>query len=79
MEVVTIARLKNNLTQFLRRVAAGARIEIRNRNSPVAVLIPIEPQPTKNRTKLGCGRASGKILSDPTEPFMPSSDWEMLR
>jgi prevent-host-death family protein len=38
---MTIRSLKHNLAAVLERVAGGESVEIRNRNTPVALLTPI--------------------------------------
>ena len=32
-----------------------------------------------NATKLGCGKETGRITGDLTEPLIPEDRWEMLR
>jgi prevent-host-death family protein len=40
MATVGVRELKNRLSEFLRRVAAGERITVTDRGRPVAVVIP---------------------------------------
>ncbi|MBI2343744.1 MAG: type II toxin-antitoxin system prevent-host-death family antitoxin [Deltaproteobacteria bacterium] len=47
MKKVSIAELKNRLSQYLRYVKAGEPVVIMERNQPVAHMIPIPP-PGKN-------------------------------
>ncbi len=77
MKVANIAELKNNLSSYLASVEEGEEVEVRRRNVPVARIIPVTSQ-GKNRTALGCGRGSARIIGDPTEPVIPEEDWEML-
>ena len=50
---------------------------VTDQTGPVAKMVPVPPK--KNRTKLGCGIGTGKILGPLDEPLIPESDWEMLR
>jgi prevent-host-death family protein len=77
MKVANIAELKNRLSEYLAAVRLGEIVEVRKRNVPIARLIPVRPDRT-NRTVLGRGRGTGRILGDVTEPIMPSTDWDML-
>ncbi len=56
----------------------GEEIEVRKRNEPVAHLVGIVPKPD-NRTQLGRGQGTGRILGDLTEPLLPPEHWNMLR
>ncbi len=59
-------------------VAEGVEVEIRKRNIPIARVVPVTKR-HQNRTRLGCGAATARILSDLTEPFIPEHNWDMLR
>ncbi len=77
MKVVNVAELKSRLSKYLSIVERGEEVEVRKRNLPVARVVPLRrKQP--NRTQLGCGLGSVEILSDLTEPMIPSQDWGML-
>jgi prevent-host-death family protein len=78
MKIANIAELKSKISEYLSAVENGEEIEVRKRNVPIARIVPID-KPAANKTKLGCGRETGKIIGDITEPFMPDEDWEMLR
>jgi prevent-host-death family protein len=78
MKVANIAELKNRLSEFLALVEKGEEIEIRKRNVPIARIVPLPPK-RRNRTQLGSGIGTGKILGDLTEPLIPEEEWEMLR
>jgi len=39
---VRVAELKDHLSEHLRRVEAGARIEVTDRARPIAMIVPIE-------------------------------------
>jgi prevent-host-death family protein len=77
MKIANIAELKNRISEYLAAVENGEEIEVRKRNVPIARIVPLAKHPANN-TKLGCGRDSGRILGDITEPFVPEDDWEML-
>lgn len=42
MKVVNVAELKNNLSKYLRLVRAGEEVLIRDRNLPIARLVPLD-------------------------------------
>lgn len=44
MEKVTVSRLKNELSGYLRKVRAGASVLVYDRDTPVARLVPLAPQ-----------------------------------
>lgn len=73
-----IATLRTHLAKLLERVQNGEEIEIQRRNVAIGKIVPIRSV-RPNRTKLGIGKNSGKILGDITEPGLPLSDWEMLK
>jgi prevent-host-death family protein len=77
MKIANIAELKNKISEYLAAVENGEEVEVRKRNVPIARIVPLQ-KPPANNTILGCGRDSGKILGDITEPFVPDGDWEML-
>jgi prevent-host-death family protein len=76
MKMANIAEFKNNLSQFIAAVENGEEVEIRRRNLPIARVIPVTTR-RANRTKLGCGRGTVKIVGNLTEPLIPEADWEM--
>ncbi len=59
-------------------VVEGEEVEIRKRNIPIARVVPVTKR-HQNRTRLGCGAATARVLSDLTEPFIPEHNWDMLR
>jgi prevent-host-death family protein len=79
MKTANIGELKDNLSKFIALVEQGEAIEVCKRNIPIARIIPYNAAPTKNRTRLGCGLGSVKILSDLTEPLIPEGTWDMYR
>ncbi len=44
MQSVTISKLKNELSHFLRLVKKGQKILITDRNLPIAEILPLSPQ-----------------------------------
>ncbi len=78
MIIANIADFKNRISEMISAVENGEEIELRKRNVPVARILPVA-RTTENRTQLGCGRKTGKILGDITKPLMPEQDWQMLR
>jgi prevent-host-death family protein len=77
MKIANIAELKNRISEYLSAVENGEEVEVRKRNVPIARIVPVE-KAGGNRTVLGCGRESGRIIGDITEPLIPEDDWEML-
>jgi prevent-host-death family protein len=78
MKIANVAELKNRLGEYLARVQEGQEIEVRKRNVPIARLVPIKPQ-SENRTQLGCGLNTVKIMGDLTEPQFPEDEWQGLQ
>ena len=78
MKTASVAELKKNLSKFLVLAQEGEDIEVLKRNVPVAQLRGIQPA-SVNRTRLGCGRGTGRILGDLTESLLPPEQWNMLR
>jgi prevent-host-death family protein len=78
MKVANIAEFKNRISEYLSAVEKGEEVEVRRRNVPIARVVPVK-KTTVNMTKLGCGKDTGKILGDPTEPFIPEENWNMLK
>jgi prevent-host-death family protein len=77
MKTANTAEFKNRISEYLLAVEKGEEVEVRRRNIPIARVVPVK-KTILNTTKLGCGRGTGQILADPTEPFIPEEDWTML-
>jgi len=60
MKVVNIADLKNRLSAYLQEVRAGEEIVVRDRNLPIAKLVPLTPAET-SAEELALA-AEGKLL-----------------
>lgn len=69
MEQVTIAKLKNQLSAYLRKVRAGATVVVIDRNRPVARLEPITGRETADG-KLERLEAAG-IVRRGRKPWRP--------
>ena len=52
MKSANIAELKNHLSDYLRLVERGEKVEVSKRNVPFARIVPL-PKKKKNRTTLG--------------------------
>ncbi len=72
-----IAEFESHVQQYLADVQHGDEVVVVRESVAVAKLVPVGEK--KNRTVLGCGRGTGKILGPLDEPMIPESDWEMLR
>jgi len=46
MKRAKIAELKNNLSRYLDRVRAGESVLILDRDTPIARLVPLQPEPS---------------------------------
>ena len=60
MKSVTVARLKDHLSRYLQEVTRGEEVIIRNRNKPIARIVPIssEENPDRDEERLV---AEGKL------------------
>lgn len=52
-----VRELRQNLSQYLRRVASGERLEVTEHGKPVAVLGPIDESQSALRRLVSSGRA----------------------
>lgn len=55
---VGVRQLRQNLSVYLRRVAAGETLEVTDHGQPVAVLAPLPPAATAVARLVATGRAS---------------------
>jgi prevent-host-death family protein len=78
MKIANIAEFKNKISEYLSAVEKGEEIEVRKRNIPIARVLPV-PKEIQNRTVLGCGKGTGRIVGDITAPLMPEDNWKMLQ
>lgn len=77
MKVTDIAGFRTHVDEYLAAAAQGKEVEIRERNRPVARLVPVRVN-GRNRTVLGCGAGTVVVKSDLAGPMIPHGDWEML-
>ena len=60
MKTVNIAQLKNRLSAYLTEVKAGKEIIVRDRNRPIARIVPIAPNPEHDEELLALA-TQGKV------------------
>ena len=70
---VGVRELRQNLSVYLARVIAGERLEVTERGSPVAMLIPIRPGATLVERLVAEGRAI-PATRDPRTLALPPVD-----
>jgi len=78
MKMANIADFKNRISEYLSAVEGGEEIEVRKRNVPIARVVPIPGMKT-NKTVLGVGKGTGRVVGDATRPFIPEREWGTLR
>lgn len=77
---VNVGEFKDRLTEYLAKAEAGEEIVVCRRNVPMVKLEPISARSKHaNRSTPGSMKGTVQILGDLTEPFIPESDWEMLK
>src|SRR5207237_6153109 len=69
MKDVSVSELKAHLSRYLRMASAGARILVKDRDHPVAVLGPLDPEPLAWAERLA---RDGRLR-------LGSQDWGALR
>lgn len=74
MRTVNIADLKNNLSAYLERVRAGEELLVKDRNRPVAKLVPLAPGGDPEAEEMEMV-AAGLIRLPDAE--LPDSFWKM--
>ena len=75
MKSVNVAELKNRLSFYLTRVKAGEEIVVRDRNTPVARIVPLRDSPGDDDHELLALAAQGKITLG--RGTIDQSFWEM--
>jgi prevent-host-death family protein len=75
MNSVNIADLKNQLSTYLNRVRAGEEIVIKDRNLPIAKIVPLSLADDAEAEELAL-IASGQMLP-PRVKKLPESFWKM--
>jgi prevent-host-death family protein len=74
MKSVNIAELKNRLSLYLNEVRAGEEILIRDRNLPIARIVPLQHSPDQDSELLALA-AQGKLRLG--EGVLDESFWEL--
>jgi prevent-host-death family protein len=74
MKTVNIATLKNQLSLYLNEVRAGHEVLIRDRNTPIAKIVPISPAASEDE-ELQLLASQGKIRL--SEEDMDESFWDL--
>ena len=77
MKMSNVADFKKHLSEYLTFAENGGTVEVRKRNVPVARVTGV-PRAKRNRTVLGCGKGTGVLNGDVTEPMIPAGHWNML-
>ncbi len=72
MKTVQIGDLKNHLSAHLREVRKGEEIIVRDRNEPVARIVPYVPESVEEQEKLLIARG---ILVPPKNPSKDRKKW----
>ncbi|HEU4386655.1 MAG TPA: type II toxin-antitoxin system prevent-host-death family antitoxin [Blastocatellia bacterium] len=78
MRTVGIAELKNNLSRYLDEVKRGREILIKDRNRPVARIVPLGLSDDEE-TELLALAAEGKIKLPERESGLDQSFWKQTR
>lgn len=74
MRTVNIADLKNNLSAHLERVRAGEELLVKDRNHPIAKVVPLAPGEDLDGEEMELAAAG--LLRLPTSD-LPHSFWKM--
>ena len=77
MRSVNIGNLKNQLSAYLQMVQQGEEVVVRDRNKPVARIVPFKPETESEFTEEELYLASIGVLKLPENPG--SIDWEAFR
>lgn len=75
MNVVNIADLKNQLSNYLSKVRAGEEVVIKDRNMPIAKLVPLSLADDTDAEELAL-IASGQMVP-PRAEKLPAEFWRM--
>ena len=75
MRTVNIADLKNNLSAHLERVREGEELLVKDRNRPIARLVPLASGEDLDAEELELAAAG--LIRLPTSSCLPDSFWKM--
>lgn len=80
MKSVQIGELKNKLSGYLREVRQGEEILVRDRNLPVAKIIPYVPESLEEQERIliATGQMTPRKSTEPREEFLKRF-WAMPR
>ncbi len=74
MRIVNVAVLKNNLSAYLEHVRAGEEVLVKDRERPIAKLVPLEPGEDIRDEEL---RMAAEGLVRLPRASLPASFWKM--
>jgi antitoxin (DNA-binding transcriptional repressor) of toxin-antitoxin stability system len=75
-DIYNIADFKNQLGEVTAHLEAGEPLLLAKRNVPFARVTPLGKRP--NKTQIGFGKKTTRILGDVVSPAAPESDYECL-
>ena len=75
MTTIGIKELRDTLTRTIRRVEAGDRVEITRDGKPVALIVPVPPDPLSRLVAEGHARPALR----PFRPRVPATAWPLDR
>jgi prevent-host-death family protein len=79
MEEVKVTELRQNLPEYLAKVARGQRVRVTSRGRVIAELTP--PSVSRKDVEAACARLRGTVLKydKPTEPVIDPGEWDVNR
>ena len=79
MKEVKVTELRQNLPEYLARVAKGESVRVTLRGRVIAEITP--PTKVEDVAALARARLAGSLVSmdDPTEPVFDPAEWDMNR
>jgi prevent-host-death family protein len=79
MEEVKVTQLRQNLPEYLAKVARGQRVRVTSRGRVIAELTP--PSASRKDVEAARARLRGIVLKydKPTEPVIDPGEWDVNR
>lgn len=79
MKEVKVTELRQNLPEYLAKVARGQRVRVTSRGRVIAELAP--PSASRKDVEAARARLRGTVLKydTPTEPVIDPGDWDVNR
>jgi prevent-host-death family protein len=79
MEEVKVTELRQNLPEYLAKVARGQRVRVTSRGRVIAELTP--PSASRRDVEAARARLRGTVLKydKPTEPMIDPGEWDVNR